>query len=209
MKSKKGKYLVCCAVLILGLSCCTKDTGTVDRAVKNQNSVQEILKEEGKKQESVQESAENKKENDSQNVQQADGEKDPAEGSKEAGGNNTSQAATGAIDVDLTTLSSTMVYTQVYDMVTAPENYLGKTVKMKGIFSSFHDENTGNDYFACIIQDATACCAQGIEFVLTDQYAYPEDYPEEMEEITVTGKFDTYMEEGNQYCTLRNAELVK
>ena len=80
MKRKKGMYLVCCAVLILGLSCCAKDTGTVDRAVKNQNSVQEILKEEGKKQESVQESAENKKETDSQNVQQADGEKDPAEG---------------------------------------------------------------------------------------------------------------------------------
>ena len=31
-----------------------------------------------------------------------------------------------AVDVDLTELSSTMVYSEVYAMMTEPENYIGK-----------------------------------------------------------------------------------
>ncbi len=113
-----------------------------------------------------------------------------------------------SVDVDLTALSSTMVYSEVYNMVTAPENYIGKTVKMDGLFAHYHDAATNNDYFACIIQDATACCAQGIEFVLTDDYTYPDDYPEIDDFIRVVGVFDTYREGDYTYCTLRNAKLL-
>ena len=112
------------------------------------------------------------------------------------------------IDVDLTTLSSTMVYSEVYNMMYEPDNYIGKTIKMDGLFASYHDESTGNHYFACIIQDATACCAQGMEFILTDDYSYPDDYPEEGGPITVVGVFDTYMEGDYMYCTLRDASIV-
>ncbi len=112
------------------------------------------------------------------------------------------------IDLDLTVLSSTMVYSEVYNIMASPEEYLGKTMKMKGLYSFYHDDATGNNYFACIIQDATACCAQGIEFVLTDDYAFPDDYPEEEDEICVIGVFDTYEEGEYLYCTLRNARLV-
>ncbi len=112
------------------------------------------------------------------------------------------------IDVDLTALSSTMVYSEVYNMMTAPEAYVGKTVKMKGAFSVFHDETADANYYACIIQDATACCAQGIEFELTGEYSYPDDYPEEGNEVCVVGVFDTYQEGEFTYCTLRNAKLV-
>lgn len=114
----------------------------------------------------------------------------------------------GNIDVDLTILSSTMVYSEVYNMMVSPEEYIGKTVKMDGLFAYYHDEATGNYYFACIIQDATACCAQGIEFVLTEDYTYPDDYPEVNEEICVVGVFDTYEENGRTYCTLREASLL-
>ena len=114
-------------------------------------------------------------------------------------------AGTEGIDIDLTLLSSTMVYSQVYDMMMYPENYVGKTVRMSGLYTDFYDEAADKHYFACIIQDATACCAQGIEFELTDDYKYPEDYPKEDDLITVTGVFDTYMEGEAMYVTLRNA----
>ncbi len=114
-------------------------------------------------------------------------------------------AGTEGIDIDLTLLSSTMVYSQVYDMMMYPENYVGKTVRMSGVYTDFYDEAADKHYFACIIQDATACCAQGIEFELTDDYKYPEDYPEDSDLITVTGVFDTYMEGEAMYVTLRNA----
>ncbi len=116
--------------------------------------------------------------------------------------------AADGIDVDLTVLSSTMVYSEVYNMMVSPENYVGKTVKMDGMFSSYHDEASDKYYYACVISDATACCSQGIEFVLTDDYTYPDDYPKEGDEICVVGTFDTYQEGDYNYCTLRNAEIV-
>ena len=59
-----------------------------------------------------------------------------------------------SVDVDLTALSSTMVYSEVLNIMTAPETYIGKTLKMNGIFSYYYDENTNKYYFGCIIQDA-------------------------------------------------------
>jgi len=111
-------------------------------------------------------------------------------------------------DVDLTVMSSTLVYSEVYRMMMDPDAYIGKTVKMQGAFYSYYDEELDKYYFSCIIEDATACCAQGIEFELTDNYTYPDDYPEEGGSICVTGVFDTYEEYGITYCTLKNARKL-
>ena len=110
------------------------------------------------------------------------------------------------IDVDLTKMSATMVYSEVYNMMTKPSDYIGKTVKMAGPLASYHDEASGKWYYACIIQDATACCSQGIEFELAGKKA-PDGYPADGSDICVIGVFDTYKEGENTYCTLRNAEL--
>lgn len=110
------------------------------------------------------------------------------------------------IDVDLTALSSTMVYSEVYNMVTAPENYIGKTVRMQGQFAVY--EGDSRNYFACLIADATACCSQGIEFVTKDSRTYPADYPELGTEITVEGVFETYQEGENTYCQLVDATMT-
>lgn len=111
------------------------------------------------------------------------------------------------VDVDLTVLSSTMVYSEVYNMMTKPSDYIGKTVKMAGPLASYHDEASGKWYYACIIQDATACCSQGIEFELAGKKA-PDGYPADGSDICVIGVFDTYKEGENTYCTLRNAQMV-
>jgi len=112
-------------------------------------------------------------------------------------------STTEGIDIDLTAISSTMVYSEVYNMMMTPDDYIGKTVKMSGAYATYHDDATGNDYYACIIQDATACCTQGMEFVLADG-----NYPtEEGMEVTVSGVFDIYTEGEAQYCTLRDAKL--
>ena len=114
-----------------------------------------------------------------------------------------------AVDVDLTQLSSTMVYSEVYAMATESEQYIGKTVKMNGLFAT--QEYNGARLYACIVQDATACCAQGLEFEMAEELVYPDDYPEPGAEITVIGTFDCYKEEhdGNYYIylVLRNAKF--
>lgn len=111
-----------------------------------------------------------------------------------------------AIDVDLTQLSSTMVYSEVFNMMMSPDDYIGKIVKMQGTYTVYDGDI--RKYHACLIADATACCAQGIEFQLTEDYQYPDDYPKEGTLITVIGVFDVYKEGSYQYYQLSSAEIA-
>lgn len=113
------------------------------------------------------------------------------------------------IDTDLTVMESNMVYAEVYNMMIYPEQYIGKIVKMKGQFFSYHDEYSGNSYYGCLIQDALACCSSGLEFSLKDKsLKYPDDYPQEGEEITVIGKFTSYTEDDVNYLSLFDAVMM-
>ena len=110
------------------------------------------------------------------------------------------------IDIDLTAMSASMVYAQVYDMLTHPEEYLGKTVKMAGQFAVYQGDT--RNYYACVIADATACCAQGIEFLPASALTYPDEFPSLDTYITVIGTFDTYREENYEFCQLIDAILL-
>lgn len=123
---------------------------------------------------------------------------------KEETEENVVLSTTEGIDIDLTQLSSTLVYSEVYNMMYIPEDYIGKTIKMEGACSFYHDDITGNEYYSCIIKDATACCAQGIEFIPLNSEAVPG----EGGDVTVVGVFDTYQEGDYMYCTLRNATVL-
>ena len=121
---------------------------------------------------------------------------------------------TAALDIDLTALSGIMVYSEVNSMISFPDNYIGKTVKMQGQFTIYQatDENGSfipdKMFFACMIADATACCAQGLEFALAGEPVYPDEYPELVAEITVVGTFEWYEEDGCRYYRLGNASFV-
>ena len=92
-------------------------------------------------------------------------------------------------------MSSTMVYSTVFQMVTEPEKFVGKRIKMKGSFSSYYDEETGRRFFGCIIKDALACCSQGLAFETAKPRKYPQEYPNEGASITVLGTFEYEKEE--------------
>jgi hypothetical protein len=110
-------------------------------------------------------------------------------------------------EVDLTKMSSTVVYAQVLDILSYPDNYLGKKITMSGLFGIYESPTTGEIYYSCIIQDATACCANGIEFLRKGEFKYPEDYPEPGDEVRVVGYFETYEEDGYLYARLRDATM--
>ena len=124
------------------------------------------------------------------------------------------QTSADGVEVDLTVLSSTMVYSEVYNMLyNDPAHYLGKTVKARGEFSIYQLVTDGvlqpdPVSYACIISDAAACCAEGMEFVLEGDYTYPDDYPELGAEITVIGEFQSYEENGMTWYHLVNARLA-
>lgn len=110
-----------------------------------------------------------------------------------------------SVDLDLTQLSSTLIYSEVYNMLITPDDYKGKIIKMKGQFNQYTDEQTGKTYNAVIIPDATACCQQGLEFELSDK---TNPNFEQGAEITVVGTFDTYSEGELLYCYLKNAKII-
>lgn len=111
------------------------------------------------------------------------------------------------IDIDLTRLSSTMVYSEVYNMMNSPESYVGKMVRMNGKLAVY--KYPERNYYTCIIKDATACCQQGMEFLWAGNHKYPDDYPNEGDGIIVTGTFDIYYEGENKYVQLKDASLIK
>ena len=112
------------------------------------------------------------------------------------------------MDYDLTEMNADMVYATVYDMMANPSAYRGKTVRVEGpCYHSYYDV-TDKDYFAVIIKDATACCAQGIEFVWDDgSHVYPDEYPANGVDVVVTGTFDTYKEGDSTYAHLVGASV--
>lgn len=107
-------------------------------------------------------------------------------------------------DLDLTQLSSTVVYAEVYNMLVTPENYTDKVVRMTGEYQEYVDEYTGELYHSCVIYDALACCQQGVEFVLADG-----DYPVEGTAITVVGRYETYTTPYYDYFHLVDAVREK
>lgn len=214
MKIKKVVLVVLCIAVCSCIPACGGEGNAVSSGKNGiQNSVEDVLQSgmqaEDNKQ-AVEDSAETadnysdevKTDNSEEAFDQPETVVESVDIQKEA------EPSADGIDIDLTTMSSTMVYSEVYDMMYYPEKYMGKRVKINGLFATYHDEETGKDYFACIVSDATACCSQGIEFEPEGDCKYPEDYPKEGEEVTVVGVFDTYTEGESQYCTLRNAEMI-
>ena len=111
------------------------------------------------------------------------------------------------IDLDLTVLSGTMVYSEVYNMVNDPDQYVGKSVKIQGTFEMYDGALDGKNVYSCIVKDAAACCATGIEFRRAGNPVYPDDYPKRGKEIIVKGIFDTYEDGDKKYFTLKDADM--
>ena len=113
-------------------------------------------------------------------------------------------AKCAAVDIDLTKMSSTMVYSTVFNMVNSPTKFIGKTMRMRGEYTTYHisvDDPT-QIIHACIVRDAAGCCSQGLEFILTDK-----KYPTGADEITVVGTIDVQKIFGKAVCYLKDSRL--
>lgn len=128
---------------------------------------------------------------------------DPA-GERKPGGPNTS--AVTDVDIDLTQLGTSLVYSEIYNMEEEPSKYVGKKVKIDGTFMVAYSEELDQYYYLCVVTDETACCSVWLEFVPQDTtFSYPDNCPEQESRITVVGEFQTYMEGSDLYCTLKDA----
>ncbi|MBR5962460.1 MAG: hypothetical protein IKZ98_15855 [Clostridia bacterium] len=111
------------------------------------------------------------------------------------------------VDLDLSQMSGTIVYAQIYNIMYDPGPYLGKVIRVRGYYSFFREPSNGNVYYACVIPDATACCTQGMEFVPFTEPEDPDHFLSDNADITVTGRLETYVEDGSFYLHLVDADV--
>lgn len=192
-----GIWLLAAVVLISG---CGKQTDN-GKGINNGKTVDKIIESQVKKEEQKK-TEESTKEDTQKNDQQNTDTQTPE---SVQGSVNAPEAS---VYVDLSVMDSDMIYATVYQMMSDPEQYVGKTFRIEGKFYVTYDEMTKNQYYYCVIKDATECCAQGLEFVWGDgSHIYPDEYPTDGTEVVVDGTFELYVENDSRYCRLANADF--
>ena len=185
------KILACiiCLTLAFGVTACGKASD------KDSNGDTKIISD-----------AKNKQENSKSDTKKEVSKKEVADDAgKGKSSKSKSKTSSNKIDVDLNNLNANVVYAQVFQMMTEPDKFIGKRIRMSGQFNVYAAQE-GNpsgvtEYYAIIIADAQACCQQGIEFVWPG-HTYPDGFPEVKSNASVTGIFEVYTEDGKKYCRL-------
>ena len=191
---------------IMTLSACESKIPSIRTARSNSKTVNQVLEEQKNASDDKNHGGNVTNPDDKNNIAVSGGASNIGAGSNLVKDVNNNAVPT-SIDVDLTKLNAIMVYSEVNNMMTIPEDYIGKKVRMRGKLAVY--KYPERNYYTCIIADATACCQQGMEFLWAGDHKYPEDYPNEGDEITVTGTFDIYYEGDKKYCQLKDSALVK
>ena len=185
------KILACiiCLTLAFGVTACGKASD------KDSNGDTKIISD-----------AKNKQENSKSDTKKEVSKKEVSDDAGKGKSSKTKSKTKGnKIDVDLNNLNANVVYSQVFLMMTEPDKFIGKRIRMSGQFNVYAAQE-GNpsgvtEYYAIIIADAQACCQQGIEFVWPG-HTYPDGFPEVKSNASVTGIFEVYEENGKKYCRL-------
>ena len=194
-KIKKITCLIMASVFVCAsLTAC--GSGAKESRLDGSNNVQNAIDEQIAKESSTEEATEEKT---------TEAKKEEATPSEAASKPN---EVYDKIDIDLTTMSSDMVYSTVYQMMYEPDDFVGKVVKMSGAYYPSWYDATQQYYHYVIIKDATACCQQGMEFVWGDgSHVYPDEYPAEQTEVEVVGVYELYKDNPDdqmEYCRLKD-----
>ena len=196
-------------------SACAKGKYASNKLADKNNKVANVVNEQIKKEESKVNTNNSKVDETKESISEtkesiSETKESNATGSSNKGNETTDKAKDTGVDYDLTTMNSDMVYASVYQLMVDPETYVGKTFKMQGTYYSTFYEPTNKYYHYVIIEDAAACCAQGLEFVWGDgSHVYPDEYPANESKVEVSGTFETYKEGEDErlYCRIVNATM--
>ena len=202
MKNRFIKFFII-FIIFVAIAGCGKKRQNKNQMFSTTKSVKDTIEEEMKKEED-----EKALKNDFQATEEDVKEinEDKNEENKKAenvGGENQKD-----IDYDLTEMNSDMIYATVFMVVQDPESYAGKTFKIYGNSYTFPTTEGKSMTHYCLIKDALACCAQGLEFISSNS---DEKYPDDGDEIVVTGTLESYTVEDipMPLCRLVNAKIEK
>jgi hypothetical protein len=112
------------------------------------------------------------------------------------------ERAAAPVDVDLTVLSATVRSAEMMNMFTNAEDYLGRTIRVSGLYEYFYYEAIDSLFHYIITVEGDECCVEGIEFKWRGNHVFPDDYPHMRTVIEVDGVFSYSEEPGFRYYYL-------
>ena len=104
-----------------------------------------------------------------------------------AGCTSSTKSTDTKVDVDLSELSTTLIQAEFQRIISNPNDYIGKTIKATGAYRTIHYDGTDTASHFIIIVSGDECCEMGLEFILSDEYTYPDDFPVQNTNIEVIG----------------------
>ena len=116
----------------------------------------------------------------------------------------TNNLSSDEADLDLVKLNQTMLYSQLQNISNDYESYLGKKIRLAGTMNVVNGGDA--NYFIVECSDATACCNQGLEFIIKGGSTKIEDYPKTGDRVLVNGTLEKYYEDSKPYIHLVNSE---
>ncbi|WP_195268092.1 hypothetical protein [Eubacterium sp. 1001713B170207_170306_E7] len=119
----------------------------------------------------------------------------------QASGDSAKGAEEIAVDVDIT---EKMFVAQINDIYLNPQNYLGKTIRLEGMFKSTANLSTGSSY-RFVYRNGPGCC--GTDTMPGFEVTGDGNYPEDNAWVRATGVLEEYEEDGQPYFQLRLKEL--
>lgn len=209
MKNRFIKFFII-FIIFVAIAGCGKKRQNKNQMFSTTKSVKDTIEEEMKKEEEKKEKAENEKalKNDFQATEEDVKEINEDKNEENIKAENVGGENQKDIDYDLTEMNSDMIYATVFMVVQDPESYAGKTFKIYGNSYTFPTTEGKSMTHYCLIKDALACCAQGLEFISSNS---DEKYPDDGDEIVVTGTLESYTVEDipMPLCRLVNAKIEK
>jgi len=112
----------------------------------------------------------------------------------------------GKFDIDFTKMNFNIASSMMFDFLIQPEEYVEKTVLIKG---QYHTEVYENErLFAVFIWDATGCCPQSLSFIPPKNMTFPDGFPGEKQEVILSGTLKMVPFNNNEEINLIAEEMI-
>jgi len=114
------------------------------------------------------------------------------------------------VDIDLTILGETIKTAEVINILSSPEEHLGKVIKINGPYYAIPEPMIGRIRDIIAVAEVDACCPPlGFEVIVGDFVnRNPFDFPNQGTNIEVTGVFSTYEIKGFDLYYLAVDEVI-
>lgn len=106
---------------------------------------------------------------------------------------------------DTIEITEKLFIAQTNDIYVNTDEYIGKTIKYEGIFTSFEYEETGNTYYY-VIRYGPGCC--GYDANAGFEVTWSGDYPNQNDWVEAVGVLEEYEEDGYNYLRLNLSSLT-